>query len=206
VDRKQIIALVIPVCYFAVSWLFPWEKYQWESSISVSYIFDGIFIILAGLILRKVPSYQIENIKRIPGKLVAILGLAALSIFLNNLFAFQAPFRFVDQLAIQLLVMAPLVEELVFRFGFFHIFEKVGFTQKWQLNINSLLFSISHLPAMWVVPVEFRTFIGYQMVYTFALGWVCTKAMIRHKSLLVPIIMHFLFNLLFYIGVKQSWL
>jgi membrane protease YdiL (CAAX protease family) len=203
---KKVAFYIIPAFYFGISWLFPWEKYQWDSSISVSYFFDCIFVLLVATGLRVLPVFKIDHISLLPSKLVATFALASFVIFLNNLLALQAPFRYVDKLAVQLLFLAPVIEEFVFRFAFFALFKRCGQSIRWQIITNSGLFSLSHIAAIWILPAEFREFIVFQVGYTFALGWVCTKARMRHQSLIVPILMHFVFNLTFYMAIKFSWI
>ena len=203
---KKIVPFIVPVLYFAVSWLFPWETYQWNSSISVSYLFDCSFVFLIALVLRTIPRFSIDRPSLLPAKLIATFAMACAVLFLNNLLALKTPFRYVDKLAIQLLLLAPIVEEFVFRFAFFAVFERCGTSQKWQLIANSTLFALSHLAAIWILPNEFTDFIIFQVFYTFALGWVCTKARMRHQSLLVPMMIHFVFNLTFYMAIKFSWI
>ena len=203
---KKVAPVTISISYFTISWFFPWEEYQWDSSISISYLFDFIFISLVALTFKKIPNIKVEHQSLLPGKLIATFAMASFVIFLNGLLAIETPFRFIDKLAIQLLVLAPIIEELVFRFAFFHIFKKFELSPTWQMVVNAGLFSLSHLPAMWTLPSEFQVFVGYQVLYTFALGWVCTKAKMRHKSIIIPVLMHFVFNLTFYVAIKSHWI
>ncbi|MBT4792381.1 MAG: CPBP family intramembrane metalloprotease, partial [Halobacteriovoraceae bacterium] len=107
---------------------------------------------------------------------------------------------------LQLLLLAPLIEELVFREGFVALFEKFKLNKILILSLNSILFSLSHLPALWHLPVEFHSFIAFQVFYTLILGWICTKVRIETKGLALPIIHHFLFNLIFYVALKMSYI
>ena len=54
--------------------------------------------------------------------------------------------------------------------------------KNYLLLCNAIMFSISHVPALFVLPKEFYGFIYLQLLYTFLLGWICAKARIRTGS------------------------
>ena len=62
---------------------------------------------------------------------------------------------------------------------------------------------MSHLPALWFLPEEFHGFIGFQLFYTLLLGWICAKSRVKTNGMLEPVVLHFAFNLIFYIAVKN---
>jgi membrane protease YdiL (CAAX protease family) len=100
--------------------------------------------------------------------------------------------------------LAPIIEEFVFRFAFYEILKKKVANRKTLYFLNALLFSISHAGALSVLPKEFFPFIFFQIGYTFILGWICTKAKDDSNSIVEPIILHFVFNFLFYLAVVNQ--
>jgi membrane protease YdiL (CAAX protease family) len=96
-----------------------------------------------------------------------------------------------------LLAVAPILEELVFRFTLFAAIKRAtDETKAWI--ITSLLFSYSHLHAIWFVPTEYSKFLIYQTAYTLPLGLVCGFMVRKRGSLIAAILVHAAFNLGFY--------
>lgn len=195
--------VVIPIIYFSISWYFPWEKLQFNSTVSVSYIFDIVF---TAMILAYYKQKNFWGKLQLNGLLVrgsTVLVCAFLCVWLSKILGLKAPFKYLEQPFLQLLILAPIIEELVFRGGFYKIGEKVRHPH-FNHSYNAVLFSISHLPAIWFLPQEFRSYIIYQLIYTLVLGWLCSKARERSAGVLEPVILHFIFNLVFYIAIKTQ--
>ena len=191
-----------PVFYFCISWFFPWQLIQWDSSISITYLFDLAFVCVFYFILE--PKMKLKVEIGIFIRLLITIALALICITITSSFNLSAPFKYVDNLFIQILVLAPIIEELVFRFAFYEMFKEKISNRKIQFVLNSLLFSISHSAALAVLPTEFYPFIFFQIIYTFFLGWICTKAKDLSQSIIEPIILHFVFNLFFYFAVIKG--
>ena len=195
---------VLPVIYFGTAWFFPWDLFQWNSSISVAYIFDITFVALITFSFRLFDFKVFIHPKGLFARSIAVLGAASFSLFIVNLFGLKAPFKYVDNLFVQILILAPIVEELIFRHAFYGVFNKYFRNTNHNLLLNSLLFSLSHLPAIWFLPPEFKSFIIAQLVYTFFLGWLCAKSRLKSRAVYEPIFLHFLFNLIFYLAVTRG--
>jgi membrane protease YdiL (CAAX protease family) len=135
---------------------------------------------------------------------VIVLAVACISaIFYMEI---ETPFRLLNGLEWHLLVFAPVLEELVFRQTFQRfLIHQVGGKRVTSMLVASI-FAFSHLIALKVLPSEYVPFIGFQVFYTFILGVLCGQAMLRFHSFIVPIILHFLFNLVFYIGLQLEFL
>jgi membrane protease YdiL (CAAX protease family) len=114
----------------------------------------------------------------------------------------ETPFRLVTGLEWHLLLFAPVLEELVFR----QTFQRFLITQVGGKYVTSMLvaaiFAFSHVIGLKVLPVEYVPFIGFQIFYTFILGLICGQAMLRFHSVFAPILLHFLFNLSFYLALQ----
>lgn len=195
---------ILPFIYFGVAWVFPWEQFQWNSSISVAYVFDIIFVVLITFSFRLFHFKLFLHWRGFIARAIAVIGAALFSLFIVNLFGFKAPFKYVDQLFLQILILAPIVEELIFRQAFYGVFDKYFHNKNHNILLNSALFSLSHLPGVWFLPAEFRSFIYVQLLYTFLLGWLCAKSRMKSRAVYEPIVLHFLFNLVFYIAVNKG--
>lgn len=198
---KILMTILFPIVYFTISWFFPWDKILNGVSISPSYFFDVLFVGLTLYFFRSKLEIGKTKLKFLIIRIILSVLFGLLCVVVINFFNLNAPFKFVDKLFIQVLVLAPIIEELIFRSAFFIVFKRAKLNLKLQGVINSLLFSLSHLPAIWILPDEFKSFVIFQLFYTFILGWICFKARQTSKGIFEPIIVHFVFNLIFYISV-----
>lgn len=200
---NYLVILLVPTFYFLMSWSFPWDKFQFNSTVSVAYIFDALFGVSVLYAFKK---------KEVIGKLslvgsairsLAIASCGAACVYAIIVTGLNSPFRFIEHPILQLLIFAPILEELVFRGAFFETFQKMRLRGEVAHSLNTILFSFSHITGLWFLPSEFHSFIVFQMFYTLLLGWVCTKSREKTGGVVEPIILHFIFNLVFYIGVVK---
>jgi membrane protease YdiL (CAAX protease family) len=189
------------ILYFAISIGFPWEKIDNDNSISFSYLFDFIFIIAISFFMKLKNFKKLDKFSFFAVRVIVTFFIALISIVIIEEQKMPMPFKLIDQIGIKLLILAPILEELVFRHVFFQLGDKAGFGTKFNIYLNAFLFSLSHLPAYWLVPSEYQSFIMIQLFYTFLLGIVCGGAVKEQKLIIYPIFLHFLFNLMFYFAV-----
>ncbi len=97
-----------------------------------------------------------------------------------------------------LLVVAPILEEAIFRFFIWKPIEQIN--PKLALVCTSLLFSYSHFHAFWFVPAQIHNFIYYQTIYTFLLALACGFSVLKYNSLVGAMLIHFMFNFGFYLA------
>ncbi len=97
-----------------------------------------------------------------------------------------------------LLIVAPILEECIFRFFLWKACKEINPKVIWVST--SVIFSYSHFHAFWFVPQSIHPFIIYQTAYTLILGLVCGYFIFKHRSLLSAILIHFFFNLGFYLS------
>lgn len=100
-----------------------------------------------------------------------------------------------------LLIVAPILEEMIFRFLLWQPIQRISQRPMFALIATSLIFSYSHLHAIWFVLPEVHNFIIYQAVYTLLLGLACGFYIYRYSSLTSAVLIHFAFNLGFYLAV-----
>ncbi len=203
IKLNYLVLPLVAIFYFSVSWFFPWDTIQFKSSISVSYVFDILFVAVIFFALKKrVYVGKLDKTKSfLRIVFISLFGFACV-IFTKN-FGLLSPFKYVDNLFLQILILAPLIEELVFRGAFLDICEKYNISKQVALFSNAFLFCISHSSALWYLGSEFHPFIYFQLFYTLVLGWVCAKARIETKGLLEPILLHLSFNIIFYLAVTS---
>ncbi len=102
-----------------------------------------------------------------------------------------------------LIVVAPILEEAVFRFFLWKPIELVT-NRTLALFITTLLFSYSHFHAYWFYPAEIHPFIFYQSAYTLGLGLGAGYFVWRFNAIWGAILIHFMFNLGFYLAYALS--
>jgi membrane protease YdiL (CAAX protease family) len=195
----NILPFFVPVLYFTFSWFFPWEVIKLDSSVSITYLYDIFFVAISALILK--PKFGLRVKVTFFIRLLFVSALALVCIMMTAQFNISAPFKYVDNLFIQILILAPIIEEFIFRFTFFEIFKKKISNKKAFYFLNAFLLSLSHAGALSVLPEEFFPYVFFQILYTFFLGWVCARAKDESDSIVEPILLHFVFNLFFYFAV-----
>jgi membrane protease YdiL (CAAX protease family) len=195
------VIISIATIYFCISWLVPWSELAPNSTISPSYIFDILVIGLSFWALKLKHIVGSIVLKSLIIRLTVVIFFAIVSASLTKSFNLLSPFKYVDLLVIQILILAPFIEEAVFRGAFFSIHERFEKRMLFVIGFNTLLFSFSHFSGTMFLPEEFHSFIYFQMLYTIPLGWLCSKARQKTGGVVEPIILHFGFNLIFYIGV-----
>lgn len=190
---------LLVILYFAFSWGLPWHKLP--STISFSYIFDLLFTLGVSFFFRLPWKFKWHINKQSYKAIGEVLVLGLSSIFAIWYMDIETPFRLVSGLEWHLLIFAPILEELVFRQTFQRfLVSQVGGKYVTSMLV-ALIFAFSHVVGLKVLPVDYVPFIGFQIFYTFVLGLICGQSMLRFHSVLAPIFLHFLFNLVFYLAL-----
>ena len=195
---------VLVIIYFAFSWGLPWQELP--STISFSYIFDLLFALGVSFFFRLPWKFRWRLNKQTAKAVLEVILLAVGCIAAIWYSDIETPFRLVTGLEWHLLLFAPIMEELVFR----QTFQRFLISQVGGKYVTSMLvasiFAFSHLVGLKVLPVEYVPFIGFQVFYTFVLGLICGQALLRFHSVIAPIVLHFLFNLTFYIALQLEFI
>lgn len=188
------------ILYFGFSWGLPWHKIP--SSISFSYVFDFIFALSVSFFFRLPWKFKLNLNKNMLMAVAEVVALAGGCIFAIWYMDIEVPFRLLNKLEWHLLLFAPILEELVFR----QTFQRTLIATMGGKRVTSMLvasiFAFSHLVGLAVLPPEYVPFIGFQVFYTFVLGVICGQGLLKFHSVFAPIILHFLFNLSFYIALQ----
>jgi membrane protease YdiL (CAAX protease family) len=196
--KLPILSLLI-FLYFVISWFTPWQYIEIPYSISASYIFDIIVILLFAykckfrLRLGLRPNLLKESLISF---LFACLSLGF--IYWKNI---TTPLLHIPNLFLHLVIIAPLLEELVFRFIFQNLLSQSLKSKKIILIISALIFSISHSYALSFMPEIYKPFVYLQLLYTLPLGYLCARSF-YNNNILGAYIIHLVFNSSFYIAIK----
>ncbi len=192
------------IIYFAFSWGLPWQKIP--STISFSYVFDLLFALGVSFFFRLPWKFKWNLNWQTLKAIGEVLALAICSIAAIFFMEIDNPLRGVEYLEWHLLLLAPILEELVFR----QTFQRMLISNMGGKRVTSMLvaaiFAFSHLVGLTVLPVNYVPFIGFQVFYTFVLGVICGQALLRFHSVFAPIFMHFIFNLAFYIAMQLDFI
>lgn len=192
--------LLLVITYFAFSWVLPWHMIP--SKISFSYLFDLLFALGVCFIFRLPWKFRWHLNRHALIAFLEVLLLAVGTIAAIWYFDIETPFRLVQDLEWHLILLAPLLEELVFRQTFQRLLiHSVGGKRVTSMLVAAI-FAFSHLIGLKVLPNEYIPFIGFQVFYTFVLGLLCGQSLLRFGSLLAPISLHFVFNLMFYFAMQ----
>lgn len=192
---------IIVVSYFLILSFMPWQIFDEHLFFNSSYLFDFIFSV--GLIIFTKARYSVKHTNfRLLGIFnAASLFIALVSLLVLKIMSVQHAFSLVDHLFFQMVILAPILEELVFRMGIGELQLKFLPRFKWNFLLNGFIFSLSHALALFVVPDEFIVFIWCQIFYTFVLGMLCFNSFVKTRNPLFPITVHLSFNLCFYLFI-----
>ena len=205
---KHLAVFFIPGIYFLLLWLLPWERIPLADSMgpfAPSIIFDILIICLYFGAFKKNPFEKKFPVVRISVTALISALLGILCIFIATKTQMLSPFKYLEFPMIKLLFIAPFVEEALFRGVFIDMGEKTKLNRKVALVFNSFLFSFSHMPALWFLDEVFHGFIIFQIFYTFLLGLLCTLARFMSGGIGAAILVHFVFNLIFYISIIKGY-
>jgi len=192
--------IIVTILYFSFSWGLPWDLIP--STISFSYVFDLLFTLVVGFIYHLPWKFKFKVTKEFYKMLGEVVLLACVTIGCLWYFDIEHPFRLVQNLEWQLIILAPILEELVFRQTLQRVFINGVGGKAYTTVIVAVIFAASHLVALRVLPVEYVPFIGFQFFYTFILGLYAGSSLLRFHSVFVPVLIHFIFNLLFYLSLS----
>lgn len=195
---KKILPILIAITFLICSFVL-------DSTISTygenaSYVVETLLIV-AALTVQTTYFRSLLNFPRtaLRWSLISLL-LGAVTIFAAFWMRINVPLDFTEQKTLVLLLLiAPLLEEFLFRF--LMIAALRIYCPDWlTIGVSTLVFSYAHLHGFWQLPTEFHSFIFYQAFYTLILGFICGVAIEKWRSLPTAILIHFTFNLGFYLG------
>jgi len=187
-----LLAIYLVVRFFCTKWLDSLGGYS-------SYYFEVILVTISLVLLRQKVKEMFTLSQSLYYYSAAALACGYLVFKGAGSLQIGLPFDLSSkELLFFLLIVAPILEELIFRFFCWQPLAKIN--KSLALLTTSLLFSYSHFHSFWFVPTEYQGFIYYQTAYTLILGLACGYAIWRYNSLLGAILIHFAFNFGFLLG------
>lgn len=197
--RTKLTSIVLLFFYYAVR--FGGERILDTVWSYASYVFELGFVILVLVLFRKRYS------RRVLGPIamlitVTLSGASGFGVYkLIRFLGVHVPFDLnAAEVLLFIIGIGPILEELIFRGALWELFLVLTKSNCGALTLSTLAFSFGHFYAFWHVPTEFKNFVIYQTIYTVALGAGCGLARLRTEGLVVPIIIHGLFNIGFVLG------
>lgn len=166
-----------------------------------SYVFEIICVSIAVILLGRKTLATLSLEKSVAyGSIISVV--AGFGIFkCAGALGIQIPFDLKGTETIFfLLVVAPILEEAIFRFMLWQPIQIITKRPMAALIFTSIAFSYSHLHAIWSVPPEIHNFIIYQTAYTLVLALACGFYVYRYSSLTSAMLIHFGFNFGFYLS------
>lgn len=196
----QLLATLLLVAYFFARFVFEGEISGRLGSYA-SYGVDLVFAIVALIGFWSRWKFLGKIDRRGWVQIFIALGAGALIYSGISPLGLKLPFDLHDPETIVLLIfLGPILEELVFRGGVYLVLEKVLKSTAAAVLVSAIVFSYAHFEAYSRVPVELRSFVMYQAVYTLILGVWFAGAFISSRRLLHPILLHIGFNFGFWVA------
>ena len=170
--------------------------------IYASYAFELVIVLWALARLSIKSEFYLKPSKQI-GTITLLLALAGWGVhFGATHLGLVVPF---DTLSLEtkvfLLLVAPILEEMLFRQTFWKQFESFRLPKASVWILTSAFFSFAHLNAIRFAPPELFTFIYYQTGYTLLLGLACGWVREKYGTVVSAILLHAAFNLGFFWGM-----
>jgi membrane protease YdiL (CAAX protease family) len=187
-----LLAFYLFVRFFCTQWLDSLGGYS-------SYYFEIFLVTVSCGLLR----HKVKGLFTLTRSLYPLIAGSLVCGYLvfkgTGLLQISVPFNMTNnELRFFLLIVAPILEELIFRFFCWQPLERIN--KSAALIATSLLFSYSHFHSFWFVPPEYQGFIYYQTAYTLILGLACGYSVWRYNSLFGAILIHFTFNFGFFLS------
>ena len=176
------------------------DHYWRQVSAYYSYAFELAFSIWVASVYRSNFRWAIRYLPEIRTGFLPALAAGFGSHALLRVMNISVPFDLSSgETIFLLLVLAPLLEELVFRLTLWEPLHALMKSPGLTLGVTSVLFSTSHGLALFFVPAEFQLFIAAQCTYTLVLGLGAGYRRWKSQSPVAAILVHFGFNLGFFL-------
>ena len=199
--KSKLFAVGLFLVYFVLRILFD-DRWR-EISPYYSYLFEAGIIGAAIFVYQKRTAFKWPNLQNLVtfGCVALVAGFGAHDT--AGVFGILIPFNLEGfETLFLLLILAPVLEELLFRFALWEpleLFTKSGVV---IVALTTLFFVSGHLMSYSYVPDEFKSFIVYQAMYVTLLGIGAGFARLKY-GMPTAILVHFFFNLGFFVSAKM---
>lgn len=168
-----------------------------------SYAFEILFVISVALYYRQRRPWFLKPQKRDLGLSFLMILAGFLIYVLAGVLGMGVPYDLDSMITIFfLLLVAPILEELIFRLALWDAFRSINDQALLPIVGSTVLFSIGHLVAYWVVPSSIQPFVLYQSLYVIPLSLVISYRRHYARSVTPAMLLHFGFNFGFLLASK----
>lgn len=166
-----------------------------------AYIFEAAFVLIVGLYYRKRIGFHFRFLTELKMSFIPALIVGFIVFLLAKPLNISIPFDLKSsETVLFLLVIAPILEEFIFRMALWQPLVDIFKKPNYALIITSLVFAYAHFHSYWFVPEQFYPFIYYQSLYVIPLALYCGYRLMKTGSIVSPIAVHLGFNLGFFLG------
>lgn len=200
--KQKYLGFLIILCYFVlriVGDVFLWSKINPY----FSYSFEVLFVAGVMVLFRKRRPWFLLPHKHDVSLSLVLFVAGSMTYLLAGTLGLGVPYDLNSNTTIFfLLLVAPILEELIFRVALWDSFKAISDQALLPILGSTLLFSLGHMAAYWVVPSSIQPFVLYQALYVIPLSLVISYRRHYSQSALSAIIIHFAFNLGFFLISK----
>ena len=179
--------------------------YKYLASINQysTYLFEVCFVGICIYIFRKKVNFKVTFDKGVAISSMGAFIFGILIVALSKFFNLTIPFTINSSETIFfLLVVAPILEEFLYRFSIWHLLNNFSSKIIFILISTASLFAYAHFHPYSTSPSIFKSFIVFQTIYAVIIGFWFGYIYHKTKSLSYIILLHFLLNLGFLFGLK----
>ncbi len=203
--NSPILKIVLIPIYFSASWFIPWPDYELFGIFPTYLIFDLLFSLII-LSLMKSKEFNSVPTKDLLRYSLGATVFSVICIGMIYIAGFVTPFKFISGYEYKLIIFAPIIEELLFRGAFHRVYRSLTQNRTHIVFFSGLIFSVSHAYSLLHTPDMYRPFLIFQVAYTFILGALLGFLYEKYKNILLPIFIHFIFNLIFLLALECEYL
>jgi membrane protease YdiL (CAAX protease family) len=196
--KSKLLYLGLLFLYLIPSYLFDFVFDFWQEGL-VPYYFEFIYIAICIFIFKN--QFKIKNQGKQTRHFLRYFIGGIVTILYCKIFATELPFDLGSRTIFFIIVfLAPILEELIFRFALWNAIEKITGCSKVAHTLTTILFSLAHFKAILIITPRYMTFVTFQALYTLILGHTLGMRYRKNRNVLEVIILHILFNLGFFLG------
>jgi len=197
---KKIIPITLLTLYFLSSYFFNNQLVRIDAY--MPYAVEVFWVIMTLMIFRDNIDFHYKFSFLHIFELLLLIGFGFVICILAKYLHIAIPINKSDpHTLILLLIVAPILEELIFRKTLFSIFERIYNNSTFIVIVTAIMFSYAHFHYIFSVGRTYQSFIIYQSVYTLVMGLWFGLRILNLKSINGTIIMHFCVNIGFLAGL-----
>ena len=180
------------------------DVYFWSKINSYfSYVFEILFVTAVMFLYRQQRPWFLLPQKKDIFLSLFLLVAGSMTYLLAGTLGMGVPYDLDSSTTIFfLLLVAPILEELIFRVALWEGIKAISEQALLAIVGSTLLFSLGHLVAYWVVPSSIQPFVLYQSLYVIPLSLIISYRRHYAGSVVPAMLIHFGFNFGFLLASK----